>query len=287
MSQRWNALRASLMDQSGRLSFLSTFRDLQSDPRLAGFGDPVGLLDFLHRRGSEPTATNGVLRALVAAAQSGPARLSDTAVTLLILALWPGLDAIRARLQRDFRDAPDDLATELAGRICDGILNLDLGRVAWIAATLLRNLQRDLLRRVISERVRRQSEDDVADEIAAPDREGPILGLPQGAGGTSGLYPLHAWLECRVGADALLVLCVSALDFLQVEAAALLGITHDAARKRHQRAIKRLRQGWDARPGRHLSHSVPRTGLYPMEQRRSPPLRRETGRQDGSNHAQR
>ena len=63
---------------------------------LAPARDPAALLDGLHRTPGDPDQKNLILSALVEAAQGdGPA--SDCALNMLLLALWPGLDAIRRR----------------------------------------------------------------------------------------------------------------------------------------------------------------------------------------------
>ena len=58
----------------------------------------------------------------------------------------------------------------------------------------------------------------------------------------------RAWLEPIVGADAELLLAVLVLDETQREAGHRLGLSHEAARKRFQRALTRLRE--------HLSTSL-------------------------------
>ena len=86
-----------------------------------------------------------MLRALVVAGQSDPTA-SDVAITLLFLALWPGLDASYRRLLRHFRTEPELLVSEIAGRITRNIKAMHLDRVNWIAATLILNCERDIIR---------------------------------------------------------------------------------------------------------------------------------------------
>ena len=74
---------------------------------------------------------------------------------------------------------------------------------------------------------------------------------------------LRAWLEPIVGADAELLLAVLVLDETQREAGERLGLTHDAARKRFQRALGRLRE--------HLATSLSHSG---RESRVCPPRNR-------------
>ena len=56
----------------------------------------AALLDMLHRRSGSADDKNDCLKALVREARDfGPE--ADTALTLLLLAMWPGLDAVRRR----------------------------------------------------------------------------------------------------------------------------------------------------------------------------------------------
>jgi DNA-directed RNA polymerase specialized sigma24 family protein len=74
---------------------------------------------------------------------------------------------------------------------------------------------------------------------------------------------LRAWLQPIVGPDAELLLAVLVLDETQREAGERLGLTHDAARKRFQRALGRLRE--------HLATSLSHSG---RESRVCPPRNR-------------
>ena len=64
---------------------------------------------------------------------------------------------------------------------------------------------------------------------------------------------LRVWLTEIIGADAELLLAVLVLDENQREAAQRLGLSHDAARKRFQRALGRLRE--------HLASSLSHSDL--------------------------
>lgn len=65
---------------------------------------------------------------------------------VLVLVLWPGLEAVRYRLRRYVSFDIPRLDAELTGRLTLGIRTLRLSRVSRIAATLLRNVERDLRR---------------------------------------------------------------------------------------------------------------------------------------------
>lgn len=228
----WHALHAGLRVEIARHGSLVLFRRLAGTaPVLARFSEPAALLEHQHP-GQDPEAGDAVIRALVAAAQAD-SPVAELARTLLLLALWPGLDAIRGRMARFGRD--DDLGQDLVARLLDRVMRMDLDGVTRVAATLLMNVNRDMVtaRRAVASRaaepfdeelhgLRGQDADRVTSEVALDRRR-----LPQR-------------LRQVLGADAELVLAVAVAGFRQQEAGAVLGLAPDAARKRYQRAIGRL-----------------------------------------------
>ncbi len=106
-----------------------------------------------------------------------------------------------------------------------------LGRITRVAATLLRNLERDLRRLYIrDDQAARLSVDmDKVEHVLVErevDRPDVILSAAQAA----------------LGEDGALLVAVHIAGFTQKEAADQLGISHEAARKRCQRALSRLRE---------------------------------------------
>ncbi|WP_152495651.1 sigma-70 family RNA polymerase sigma factor [Roseovarius sp. THAF8] len=204
------------------------FRDIQSKhPDLAGFPDVPALLEHQHARYGDPNTKNETLRALVTAAQSHAA-FADTARILVLLALWPGLDALHGRLSRYYRQHPDILCAELSARMAEAIARVDLARVDRLAATLLMNVRRDIMRPLKRDWARKEAPLDESIAAAeAPPNTSPDLALQR-------LKPL-------IGQDAGLVVAVVLMGFTQKEAARALGMGHDAARKRYQRALAKLR----------------------------------------------
>lgn len=65
---------------------------------------------------------------------------------MLLLALWPGLDAIRRRSIWRRIGTADEVASDVLARATEAIRSLDLGRVNRIAAMVLRNTERDMIR---------------------------------------------------------------------------------------------------------------------------------------------
>ena len=178
MRAPWAALHAQLMRSTDTLMFQKRFSALrQSSEVLRPFPDPAALFDHLHGPGGDAAARNAILTALVVEAQQGD---RDTAVPLLMLALWPGLDAVHRRLARHFRAEPDLLVSEVTGRITDSIHRLDLSRVNWIAATLIRNTERDIRRSAAGGLGRGRALRGVAGRPRNRSGTPSVLGLPDG-----------------------------------------------------------------------------------------------------------
>lgn len=232
MSIAWHEIRDHLMLSSSTLNFQRNFEALRRIGKpLAHFADPAALLDTLQTGGSGPDEKNRILVALVRAAQSGD-EAADCALTLMLLALWPGLDAVRRRSTWRKIGTGDEVASEILARASEAIRCLDLQRVNWIAATILRNIERDLIRT-------RQREDRHQNQLtnADPD-ETPSDGE---APANASLALLHRDLVRIVGTDADLVIQVAVDGFSQSEVATELGLSEAATRKRYQRATRRLR----------------------------------------------
>ncbi len=233
MSIAWHEIREHLMQSSSTLNFQRSFDAIRhnSNP-VARYRDPAALLEALHRGGDAPEAKNKLLTALVAAAQSeGPA--ADCALTLMLLVLWPGLDAIRRRSLWRKIGARDEVTSEILARASEAIRCLDLQRVNRIAATLLRNVERDMIRTRQRED-RRQCLRSDTDPDDIPDAGG----IPPAS---ASLDLLRRDLVRIIGTDAALVIRVAIDGFSQADVATELGVSEAAARKRYQRAIRRLR----------------------------------------------
>lgn len=221
------------MLSSSTLNFQRNFDELRCDSEpLAHFVDPAAFLDTLHVGGCGPDEKNRWLSVLVEAAQSG-GETADCALTLMLLALWPGLDAVRRRLIWRRIGAGDEVVSEVLARASEAIRGLDLKRVNWIAATILRNIERDLIRT----RQREDRHQSLRSEIDPDDL--PTDGEVLSADASPGL--LHGDLVRILGTDADLVIRVAIDGFSQAEVATEMGLSEAAARKRYQRATRRLR----------------------------------------------
>ncbi|OWU81708.1 hypothetical protein ATO6_23490 [Oceanicola sp. 22II-s10i] len=249
MSSSWSALHAQLLHSVQRSS--RKFTCLASrHPSLSRFPDPTALLDEFHGPGGDPDGRNDMLRALVAEAKAGDDCLT---VELVLLALWPGLDAVRGRLRRFARDDLQTLDVDLLGRFSLAIRTCNLDRVFRIAATLLRNLERDLRRDLMREASRGRISVPIEDLRLADER-------PESA------ERIAKVAAQQLGRDGPLIAAVVFLGFTQSEAGAALGLRPAQARKRFRRAIDRLR--------RDVSHSPRWNGFSPS----TAPVRRKARR---------
>lgn len=233
MSLAWHEIRDHLMQSSSTLRFQHSLEILRCDhPALQRFLDPAAVLEYLYRGHDAPECKNDVLAALVVAAKT-PSQTEKCAQTLLLLALWPGLDAVRRRLIWRWKRPPEDIAADVMAAACDAIAAMDLSRVNRIAATLLRNVERD-----IGRTLRREAESHQHHTTDDPDE----LSANVGAGGPceTAAY-LAREVEELIGRDARIVLSVALDGLTQAEAGAALGLSEAAARKRFQRATRRLR----------------------------------------------
>jgi RNA polymerase sigma-70 factor (ECF subfamily) len=103
-----------------------------------------------------------------------------------------------------------------------------------IAATVLQNIQRDMIRACRSQAdLRRVTSSTVPEDL--PDER-------EAGGGQLSASLLHADVERLIGDDATLVFRVALEGFTQAEVAVELGLSEEAARKRYQRAALRLRR---------------------------------------------
>jgi RNA polymerase sigma-70 factor (ECF subfamily) len=217
MCLAWHEIRDHLTASSSTFSFQRSFDAVRrAQAALAPFRDPAALLDGLHRTPGDCARKNLILAALVRAAQGdGPA--SDCALTVLLLALWPGLDAIRHRSIWRRIGTADEIASDVLARTTEAARSHDLGRVTWIAATVLRNVERDMIR----VRQREQACESLASDID-PDDVPADQAWRQPA-----VEDAHLQDDLRklIGADAVLVIRVAIEGFSQAEVAGELGLS--------------------------------------------------------------
>lgn len=236
MSFSWSGIREDLARKSTTLYFQQRYRAMRDrDPALQPFADPVALLGALHYDRLDHARKNAILTALIGAAQGNDAE-SDAALILILLALWPGLDVVRRRCLGRRLGTADEIASDLLTRATEAVRSLDLSRLREVAATILMNIQRDMLRAVRRETTRQQVRVDVEpDWIPAP---------PSWAAQAQMRTELQRDLATLIGRDTDLVLGVALDGFSQLEMSRCLAIGEAATRKRYQRATTAIRHAW-------------------------------------------
>lgn len=233
MSFAWHEIRDHLMHSSTPLHFQRNFDALRrAQAALTPFRDPATLLDGLHRSTGDPAQKNLILAALVEAAQ-GDGSASDCALTLMLLLLWPGVDAIRRRSIWRRLGSADEIASDVLARTTEAVRGLELGRVNWIAATVLRNVERDM--------IRARKRDATREVLASGVDPDELANSGDNGIGAYGYAQLNGAVRKLLGDDAMLVIRVAIEGFSQAEAGVELGLTEAAARKRYQRAMHKLR----------------------------------------------
>lgn len=247
MRALWQSLHSTLLQSIESHSGRRQFGDVRkARPALGRFSDPIGLLDFLHSRDGDPAEKNTILEALVSEVQGGGA--AEHAVTLLWLGLWPGLDGLYRRLSRHFRNAADELLSAISEQFTIAVHRADLSAIRRLAATLLFNVERDILRGLRRAWAERSLQVDLPEphdlDVLMQGRtcRSSHLGLPPGSNTDDETCWIRNHLTRLVGVDADLVIAVVILGEGQSETADRLGISYDATRKRYQRAIQRIRR---------------------------------------------
>lgn len=254
MRATWPALYLQLASQcSRRSSDIAYGKIRERQPLFESCGSIAELLYHQNPPGGDPDRRNAVLKALIIEAQSGEGS-AELASTIVILALWPGLDALHGRLCREFPETYADHGGDILSHLSLACRTLDLQAVNRLAATLVMNAERDIRRALIAQRNRGRTELSIEAPTGA-------VALAVAAADEATL-PIDAWRNCLsalLGRDATLFLRIIVLGETQREAGNALGLSHDVARKRHQRGMVKLKAA--ANKLADLSHSRPLIGF--------------------------
>lgn len=180
------------------------------------------------------------------------------ATALLWCGLWPRLDRIHRRHACSFRIEPEELVQEISLAFTKLLWGMDLARVRRVAATLVRNTERELMddrrQQLAEQRLRAEPGHRVASDEAETVDLVDAADQPSDTRRSDPSFPnelaaLRARLAPVIGADADLLLAVVVLGADQHEIAVQLGLSHEAARKRFQRAVARIRRQLRASTG--------------------------------------
>ena len=257
----WEALHLSLVHSVDTLEAHQQFNDeKRRRPELRPFESPGELLDFFADGDGDHDQKDRIYAWLVETVQAQE-ESATLAMALLFLGLWPALDRLYRRHlhhhpdiyrwhKKRHDDDPDKLVSEIWACFTTAVHRAELGRIRRVAVTLVKNTRRtiwDAQKRVWAEH-------DRSAELPADDAlPGPESRCSAGTPSDLGVLPwmtadeeierLRAVITEVVGADADLVIGKEIYGVTQLEMAEQLGISHAAARKRFQRAIKRLRAG--------------------------------------------
>ena len=253
MRARWEGLHAALLRSVTTLKADIQFRQAATvHDELSRFASPDALTAFLNEKVGKDDDRQRVfderdrIYAVLVRAVQANAEWRELASALVWLGLWPGLDAIYGHRLRDFAGRPDELVTEISFIVTTTVARIDLSGVNRLAATLVLNVERDVrdaLKRRWADEARVVDVDDPAatgpdehleSKPTIDDRELPV--------DAADLPAVRAWLTDIVHGDADLVIGAALYGFDLHELADELGIGHEAARKRFQRAIKRIRE---------------------------------------------
>jgi RNA polymerase sigma-70 factor (ECF subfamily) len=223
-------------------------------PIFQDFSDPCSLAAYLHKASGDLDHKDEVLRTLVECVQAEV--WADTASITLWLSLWPGLDAIYQRRRSAFSASADDLTSLISEEFTRQVAYLDLGSVRRVAATLIRNIDRNVLRAWHRSRLREVLWSDERSASGKAQAEALRVIEPARSPSTSPAVIL-AWLDAVIGRDAELVAAIAVMELTRTEAAAQFGLEPATVRKRYQRALERLREEIAS----HVSHRAFQTGV--------------------------
>jgi hypothetical protein len=229
---------------------------------LSAFAEPAAVVTYLAQPGGDSEAKDRVIRQLVLALKAGQPPVVVTSI--LLLGLWPGLDAAFNRRARLFRQQPD-LGGELLQRFIAEARAMDLMRVNRIAATLVRNTERRVLqahlRQIAVVTVPQALSAGVADPSSVAGWVSPVsFPMPTGRSDVESVAVLRSWLRGVLGRDGDLVADAVLLGRTRSELADDLGLSTVAVRKRLQRALARARREMETKNCRSRSAAKPAFG---------------------------
>lgn len=240
MRSRWEALRQGLMQSIRKRDAITTFTAMRARLRsLARFTEPAAVVSYLNQRDGNLDEKDQILADLIEASRFD--HLGELADPLLLLGLWPALSSVFRRRIRLFRQQPQDLEAGLVAAFTAQVRRFDPNRVTRVAATLVRNAEREL----VEARRRELAVVDLSSgvvEASSPVAAASFFDVPAIHSDAATIAAIHSWLERMVGRDAELIVSVVIYGQSCREAAAHLGLAPANARQRLGRALLRIRR---------------------------------------------
>lgn len=269
MSKTSNAVHASLLRSVRTMDAEQQFAELQRQyPVLAGFVDPESLTGHLSCRGGDLDKKDAVIGLLVRIIQGRGANAA-LASSLLWLGVWPSLAIIFGRRANLFPGAPNELVSEVADCFTSVVANLDFQAVRRVAATLVRNTEREVVRRqlrtwledsrrvYLPARTELETVDPGESEDPPPPSRFGLADTLQDEEAVAELRNQIAPITGEKDVDLVIDAAIRGLDQRQV--GERLGLSPEATRKRVQRALGRLRTRLGRRKSIDSSRSKPST----------------------------
>jgi hypothetical protein len=239
MRARWEGVRADLLRSVSTLQAEREFKGIH-EPVLDRFESPSALVAYLTSPSGNLDEKDRIYDALVRATQ-GHVAWSELATAMTWLGLWPALDAIYRRKLYRFRGA-SELVSTIGVCFSAAVARADLTRIRRLAATLTMNTERDL-----TDELKRRGKDEARrdglpeDDRLVEERQVELRFLAEGSSEPQEIVALRTRLLPIVGRRDLDLVLAVVLGESQREAGAQLGLSHDVARKRYERALDRIR----------------------------------------------
>ena len=242
MRAQWEGVREALVQSIVTLESDLLYRELRrTRTTFSTFGSPSELVSFLSSTDGPLDEKDEIYGALIGQVQDH-GRDAELALSIAMLGLWPGLDWVYRRNLRFFPSAPGELVSEISDLFTSNIANADLSRINRVAATLVRNVNRDLRRRLRRSWNEARRRADLPDDDAL-DTDDVVKG-PWAVDGSeeADLRAFRGWLNAVVTTDRELLERVLLQGENTKEAGQALGLSHAAARKRFGRALEKVRR---------------------------------------------
>lgn len=254
MRSCWEALHAGLKQSIDAQEAEQAFEELREGAEaLARFAGPLTVVEYLAHDGGDLDEKDQILAVLVEGARRGSTK--RLAQALLLLCLWPGLDSIFRRRLHLFIDRSNDFGGELIDRFVGQVRRIDLRGVSRLAATLIRNTEREVVEARMRELTDAARTGVLSPNIAgdpSPDEGTSPFGIPSNQSDEDTIAAIRTWLEGAIGRDAELVVDAVIHRRNRRELADARGISNVALRKRLERALLRARHALDADSESHI-----------------------------------